>query len=60
MIRDVLDDYENPDHAIYAEFREKYLSRPWLAISLLVGFLLLLMSILQTGYGIAAYYQSFH
>ena len=58
MIRDVLDDYENPDHAMYAEFREKYLSRPWLAISLLVGFLLLLMSILQTGYGIAAYYQS--
>ena len=60
MICDVLDDYENSCHAMYAEFRVKYFSRPWLTISLLVGFLLLLMTILQTGYGIAGYYKSLH
>ena len=60
LIVDVLHHYESPWRPMYVEFREKYFSRPWLAISLLVGFLLLLMSILQTGYGIAAYYQSSH
>ena len=57
MIRDILHHYENPWRPMYVEFREKYFSRPWLTISLLVAFLLLLFSLLQTGYTIAGYYQ---
>ena len=60
MIHDVLEDYQSRWRPVYVEFHEKYFSKPWLAISLLVGFLLLIFSLVQTSYTVAGYYQSKH
>ena len=57
MIRDIHHHYENPWRPMFVECREKYFSRPWLTISLLVAFILLLFSALQTAYTIAGYYK---
>ena len=56
MIRDILHHYHSDWRAMYVEFREKYFSKPWLTISLFAGFLLLLVSLVQTGYTVAGYY----
>ena len=56
MTSEVLELYRSPWRPMYVEFREKYFSKPWLTISLFAGFLLLLVSLVQTGYTVAGYY----
>ena len=60
IMHDVLKHYRDPWSSMYVEFREKYFSRPWLTISLIVAFLLLLCSLVQTCYTVAGYYRSKH
>ena len=60
MIADVLHHYHCPWRAMYVEFREKYFSRPWLTMSLLAAFLLLIFSLVQTSYTVLGFYQSKH
>ncbi|XP_020248974.1 UPF0481 protein At3g47200-like isoform X2 [Asparagus officinalis] len=45
-------------HKWRAVFIQTYLSNPWVFISLLAAFLLLVLTILQTTYSIMAYYKS--
>ena len=45
-------------HYLYAEFREKYFSRPWLWMKVLAAILLLVFSLLQTLFSILGYYQN--
>ena len=45
-------------HYLYAEFHEKYFSRPWLWIKVLAAILLLTFTLLQTIFSILGYYQN--
>ena len=45
-------------HNLYAEFHEKYFSRPWLWIKVLAAILLLTFTLLQTIFSILGYYQN--
>ena len=41
---------------MYVEFRQKFLSKPWLRISLFAAILVILLALLQTAYIVAGYY----
>lgn len=48
----------NAIHGVMAEFRQRYFSRPWLAVSLLSGTALLIMTFLTMWYTIEVYLKS--
>ena len=57
MIHEINAHNSSRSRLLYVEFYQMYFSRPWLLASIIVGFVLLSASIIQTGYTIAGYYQ---
>ena len=58
ITRDVMGHYNSHWRILYVEFCAKFFSRPWLWISLVGAFVLLVFSLVQTIYTVLGYYKA--